>query len=75
VKIFIQFGECFKKPFPHPWSRWKHTSSESNGSGGWFGYMYKKCDTNVHNSIKEHLNVNEKKKNKKEEKKIGEGGY
>jgi hypothetical protein len=31
--------------------------SESNGTGGWFVYMYKKCDKKVHNSIKEHLNV------------------
>jgi hypothetical protein len=33
--------------------------------------MYKKCDKNVHNSIKEHLNV---KKERKQRKKLAKAG-
>jgi hypothetical protein len=40
--------------------------SESNGSGGWFVCIYKKCDKKAHNSTKEHLNVKKKKRTKKE---------
>jgi hypothetical protein len=40
-------------------------SSESNGSGGWFVYMYKKCDKKVYTSVKEHLNVKKERKKRK----------